>query len=126
VDAVRESLRVQGIEPVIAGASWTLPGEIAFYCAGQPPVYSLGLAQGERHSQYDFWRPNPVEDAEAFLGRTFVYVGEINSFVRDAFDAVDEPQFVIHRERGQPIVGWWVTVCRGYRGFQPLPLAGHY
>jgi hypothetical protein len=126
VDGACAELRAKGIEPVIACASWTLPGEIAFYCAGHPPVYSLGLPLGERYSQYDFWRPNPVEDADAFVGRTFVYVGEVNGLLRDAFEVLEEPQLVMHQERGQPIAGWWVTVCRGYRGFSLAPVMRHY
>src|SRR5207245_8747176 len=46
VDEVRHELRRQGIEPVISGMQWNLPGELAFYCEGNPAVYTLGLALG--------------------------------------------------------------------------------
>jgi hypothetical protein len=126
VDAICAGLRAEGIEPVLAGSAWNVPGEVAFYCAGQPTVYSLGLALGDRHSQYDFWRPNPVHDAGDFAGRTFVYIGEMNPQVREAFETVQEPRLVVYRERGQPISSWYVTVCRGYRGFRNPPSGGHY
>ena len=68
---LRLEVEAEGTEPVIAAASWTLPGELAFYCRGNPVVYSVGLILGDRHSQYDLWRPNPVEDSALFVGRTF-------------------------------------------------------
>ncbi|MCI0461047.1 MAG: glycosyltransferase family 39 protein, partial [Gemmataceae bacterium] len=120
VDRVRGELHAEGIEPLLAGAAWTLPGELAFYCAGHPPVYSLGLALGDRHSQYDLWRPNPVHDPEAFAGRTFIFVGNASAALQLAFDQVEASQTVIHRERGQPIAQWTITVCRGFRGFPEM------
>jgi hypothetical protein len=104
---------------VLATANWTLPGELAFYCEGQPTVYSLGLALGDRHSQYDLWRPNPVYDSEPFAGRTFVFVGEVTPDLREAFDWVETPGIVTYVECGQPIARWTVTVCRRFRGFPP-------
>src|SRR5207302_889906 len=32
VDQIRDELRREDIKPVLAGASWSLPGELAFYC----------------------------------------------------------------------------------------------
>src|SRR5262249_52751077 len=78
VDAVREAVLARGVEPVLAATSWSLPGEIGFYCDDHPTVYNVGGVQGERHNQYDFWRPNPVADASHFLGRTFVIVGPVS------------------------------------------------
>jgi hypothetical protein len=117
VDRLREALRAEGVEPVLAGAAWTLPGELGFYCAGRPQVYSLGLAAGDRHSQYDLWRPNPVQDWQQFAGRTFVFVGDVSPTVRAAFEQVETPRLVLYQERGQPIAAWNVTICRGFRGF---------
>jgi hypothetical protein len=120
VDRIRTRLRRQGIEPVLAGARWNLPGELAFYCEGHPTVYSLGLAMGDRHSQYDLWRPNPVQDPQAFAGRTVVFVGDLSPALRRAFESLESPQVVVHREGGQPVAMWTVTVCRGFRRFEPL------
>jgi hypothetical protein len=121
VDRLRDELRQAGIEPLVAASSWTLPGELGFYCRDNPAVYSLGSALGDRHSQYDLWRPNPVQDGQVFLGRTFVFVGELHPLLFAAFLAVDPPRSVVYRERGQPIAQWTVTVCRGFRGSRHLP-----
>jgi hypothetical protein len=121
VDRLREDLQARGIEPVLAATSWTVPGEIGFYCRGHPQVYSLGLALGDRHSQYDLWSPNPLNDPEYFRGRIFIVVGDVNPFLREAFDEIESSQRVTHRERGQPVAQWTMTVCRGFRGFQCLP-----
>jgi hypothetical protein len=115
VDRLRDQLREQeGEEPVIAGAGWSLPGELGFYLTGQPTVYSLGPALGDRRSQYDLWRPNPVDDPEQFAGRTFLVVGA-GMEVRHAFDRVGTPRLVTHCEDGHPVARWTVTVCRGYK-----------
>ena len=74
IDQVRGRLRAEGIEPVLAGANWNLPGEISFYCQGHPAVYSFGGGIGERHSQYDLWRPDPVAEPGPFKGQTFIVV----------------------------------------------------
>jgi 4-amino-4-deoxy-L-arabinose transferase-like glycosyltransferase len=119
VDRLRAQLRAEGCEPVLAGSGWSLPGELGVYCAGRPQVYSLGLAMGDRHSQYDLWRPNPLADADAFRGRTFLVVGGAVPELLDAFESVEPPQRVTYTEDGVPVAEWFVTVCRGYRGFPP-------
>jgi hypothetical protein len=101
-----------------------LPGELGFYCAGHPAVYSVGPALGDRSSQYDLWRPNPVADAGAFAGRTFIVVGPFGDALRDAFEQIDPPRLVTHYEGGRPVASWPVTVCRGFRGFRHLPQEG--
>lgn len=118
VDQVLAALRRGGEEPVVAGAGWGLPGILGFYCEGRPVVYSFGPALGDRCSQYDFWRPNPVWEPGAFAGRTFVFVGgESLAGLFTAFDEVGPPQIVTHYAGGRPVARWTVTVCRGYRGF---------
>jgi hypothetical protein len=124
IDQVRAQLRAEGIEPLLAGTGWMLPGELGFYCAGQPAAYSFGPALGERHSQYDLWRPNPVCDPACFAGRTFILVGEVSPLVRAAFDRIEQPRVLTYRVRGQPVASWTVTVCRGFRGF-PRPADGN-
>ena len=120
VDELRGRLRTENEDPVLAASSWALPGELGVYCAGHPQAYSLGLAMGDRHSQYDFW-PNPLDDVEAFRGRTFIVVGWVSTEAKDAFDRVEAPREVVYTEQGRPIAAWTITVCHGYRGFAKLP-----
>jgi hypothetical protein len=122
VDRLRAELRRQGIEPVLAGSGWTLPGELGFYCQGHPTVYSVGLVQGDRHSQYDWWRPNPVADRDDFRGRTFILVGDLSPQVWEAFASIDPPRTVTCYRKGQPLSLWPVNVCRGFQGFLGSPL----
>ncbi len=118
VDRVREAIRREdGHDPVIVASSWSIPGELAFYCAGHPATYSVGLALTDRHSQYDIWRPNPVADAQAFRGRTFVCVGYRTPVMEQGFERVEPPVEVIASDGGVPIATWEIWVCRGFRGF---------
>jgi 4-amino-4-deoxy-L-arabinose transferase-like glycosyltransferase len=118
VDAIRDRIaREDGQEPTIATMTWTVPGELGFYCHGNPTVYSFGTALNDRYSQYDLWRPNPLADAQAFAGRTFVYVGEKLPDGTDAFDSLAGPVRVEYRENGVTVGGWKVWIARGYRGF---------
>jgi hypothetical protein len=116
VDDLRDRLRAQNEEPILAGSGWNLPGLIGFYCKGHPTVYSLGLALGDRHSQYDFWRPNPISDAEEFTGKTFLLIAPGPYTLHGFFDSV-EAHPVLHFEQGQPVAGWYILVCRGFHGF---------
>jgi hypothetical protein len=123
VDQARREL---GGEPILAATSWTLPGELGFYCAGHPTVYSIGPAVGDRHSQYDLWHPNPLAEGEYFRGQTMIIVGDLNASVAEAFESVDPTRIVIYREHGQPIADWQVTICRGFRGFPKSIEAKNY
>jgi len=116
VDQLRADLAAEGFEPVVAGAMWNIPGELAFYCRGNPTVYSLGRAVGDRQSQYDLWRANPLADPEAFAGRTFILVGDFPN-LGHAFNEVSAPRAVEFRVAGRPVSAWQVRVARGYRGF---------
>jgi 4-amino-4-deoxy-L-arabinose transferase-like glycosyltransferase len=121
VDHIREELKNAGQETVIVGAGWSLPGELGFYCAGHPVVYSIGPVLGDRRSQYDLWHPNPIGDQNVFKGRIFIIVGADDpQTLQGAFDRVEQPVRVTHYESGQPIACWSVIVAHGFRGF-PLP-----
>jgi len=119
VDQLR--LRIQaeeGRDPVVAGTRWDIPGELGVYCADHPPVYSIGIAVADRHSQYDLWHPNPVADPQAFHGRTFIIVGPVDAaYLALAFERVERPQMVVHYEKGRPLARWQVTVAHGFHGF---------
>jgi hypothetical protein len=95
-----------------------VPGELAFYCDGHPAVYTFAPVVGDRFSQYDLWRPNPVADAQAFAGRTFVYVGTRPP--DGVFERMEPVRRVTHTEGGVPLASWTVWVGRGYRGFDHL------
>jgi hypothetical protein len=116
VDRIRaETMGAPG-DLIIAGCSWTIPGELGVYCEGHPTVYSIGPIVGDRHSQYDHW-PNPIRDGEAFQGRTFVIVGGLNDRVKEAFKSAQLKREVTYNEKGQPIATWEIWVCRGFHGF---------
>jgi hypothetical protein len=118
VDELREQVHAEeGREPLLAAMTWTIPGEMGFYCQGNPTVYSFGPVLADRHSQYDLWRPNPIADAQVFHGRSFVYVGEITMDLQQAFDRVDPPVEVVASDGGTPVADWRVRVLRGFRGF---------
>jgi Dolichyl-phosphate-mannose-protein mannosyltransferase len=117
IDLIRKQLRDQGEDdPIIVTASWTLPGEIGFYCQGRPQAYCMGILQGDRHSQYDLWHPNPVEEWEGYVQRTFIFVGEMTLPVKTAFDAIEPAQTIVYSVDGRPVASWSVSVCRSYRG----------
>lgn len=118
VDELRVRLReVEGSDPVLAGGNWTLPGELGVYCGGHPQAYSLGPLMGDRYSQYDLW-PNPLNNGDAFRGRTFIVVNVNEKILRTAFATVQTKE-VIHREQGQRIASWRVSVCRDFKGLFP-------
>ncbi len=124
VDAVRARVRAEtGEEPIVAGTGWNVPGVLGAYCKGHPETYSLGSALGDRHSQYDIWRPNPVADAQVFRGRTFVVVGGWPPAEAEVFERMEPPIVVTHREEGVPVAVWWIWVGVGYKDFSKLPSA---
>jgi hypothetical protein len=123
IDQIREELlKSDGAEPTIAGFSWMTPGLVGFFCKNHPSVFTIGPVFGDRHSQYDLWHPNPIADAQVFMGKTFVVVGTGSPDLTKAFDQVTPPRQVIYREDGQPISVWTILVCRGYRGFDSVIL----
>jgi Dolichyl-phosphate-mannose-protein mannosyltransferase len=120
VDRLRAELRRQGIEPILAGSIWNLPGELGVYCEGQPQAVCVGWAVGDRHSQYDLWL-NPFDNPDDFKGRTFIIVGPLSPSIYQAFEEVLPGRDVRHYESGELMSTWSVSVCRGFRCFPPLP-----
>jgi 4-amino-4-deoxy-L-arabinose transferase-like glycosyltransferase len=122
VDKVRDRVRTEtGEEPFVAGTVWNIPGELGVYCKGNPETYSFGLAMADRHSQYDLWHPNPVADAHAFRGKSFVFVGDGVPADAGIFERIEPPVVVTHYEGGVPVARWWVWVGHGFRGFPEKP-----
>jgi hypothetical protein len=125
VDEVRAEVRTaEGKEPVVAGASWTMPGHLGFYCAGHPQAYSVGLPLGDRHSQYDLWM-NPIDEPQKFADRPFVLVATPSDPLRAAFERLEIARTVIHREAGHQVSEWVILVGYGYRGFPKEPTQGN-
>jgi hypothetical protein len=128
LDAMRADLAAaDGTDPILAGLRWDVPGLLGFYADGHPQAYTLGLALGiDRHSQYDLWHPNPVDDAQAFRGRTFLVVGggDLRAALGPAFETVGPPQEVVYREHGRALARWYVCICRGFKGFDPARRPG--
>ncbi len=117
LDIIRMEVRFQdGIDPIMAAGGWSTAGEVGFYCEGHPTVYSLGPFFGDRHSQYDLWRPNPVADAQVFAGKTFVVVTGHEPTLRLAFAEVSPAREIVCREGDVSVAAWKVWICRGYRG----------
>jgi hypothetical protein len=124
VDEIRAELAAEGIEPVLVGCSWSMPGELGTYCTGHPQAYSIGLTLGDRHSQYDLW-PNPIDNGNDFMGRTFLVVNGDENQLRQAFRMVEPAREVTHFEKGQPLSSWRLITCRDYFGkFPPLQKQG--
>ncbi len=124
VDEERAKLRSEDGEPVLVATGWNLPGQVGFYCAGHPTVHSLGLAFGDRRSQYDFWGPNPLWQPEQFHGRTFLLIAPGDVPPPGGFEQVEAARVVTHTEAGQPVARWTIRVCRGFQGFGELPWLG--
>jgi 4-amino-4-deoxy-L-arabinose transferase-like glycosyltransferase len=115
VDRIRKSYSRNGVEPIVATTYWNMAGELGFYCHGHPAVYSVGLSAGDRHSQYDLWRPNPVADGEVFYGRTFIIVGYTTPILAKAFDWLEPARAVTYVENGAPISVWTITIGHSFR-----------
>jgi hypothetical protein len=126
VDEFRDRETIDGVEPIVATDRWNVAGEVGFYARGNPQVLSVGRPTGDRYSQYDLWRPNPIDDAQVYSGRTFVLVGEPKDEYPDAFDRLDPPIKLEYRERGELVAWWWVQVGRGYRGFPNKVKSGRH
>lgn len=117
VDRTRTELKGRGVEPMLATERWTQAAELGFYCEDHPTIYCLGVVLGDRDSQYDRWRPNPIADEADFRGRTFLLVGMELDRLQQAFDSYEPTRVVSYHENGQLIAEWTIVVAHGFRGF---------
>jgi hypothetical protein len=115
--------RLAGREPFVVSGDYQTASEIAFYCPGEPAVYCLQAALGGRQNQYDIW-PNPVRDAEQFVGRSCVYVGPMRAELtgKGASSHAVLPglrlvETVEHRVAGHAVHLWPIYVCEQYAGW---------
>ena len=126
VDRARTDLRRRGIEPVLASERWTQAGELAFYCEGRPRVHCLGVLLGDRHCQYDLWRPNPLADPARFAGQTFVLVNIDLERLPVAFERIEARRIVEYREQGARVAAWTITIAHNFRGFGRVEAMASY
>lgn len=122
VGDVLQAQRAAGRDPFIATDDYQAASQIAFYCPGHPITYCFQSVLGDRRSQYDLWRPNPVRDPEAFAGRPVLYVGARKPLLfgneRDANGAFVNPQLVRTAEysiAGNKIQTWTIYVAEAFR-----------
>lgn len=124
--AVGEVLRAEraaGREPFILAATYQLASEIAFYCPGQPVVYSAQSALGSRRSQYDIWR-NPIRERAEFVGRPCLYVGSLHKVLTGGSDGARaalpglRPVRAVEHKMGSEVVQYWtIFACDAFAGF---------
>ena len=100
VDRARGELQARGITPVLAAERWTQAAELGFYCGDHPCAHCLGVTFGDRDSQYDLWRPDPIADDADFHGQTFLLVGMELDRLAHAFDRFEsDAQRAVSRKR---------------------------
>jgi len=108
--------------PSILATNWSIPAIVSFYCADRPKSYSLGRWIGDRMSQFDIWRPNPLDDAQLFRGQSFVYVGPEVPVLKWIFARVEGPYEFEYAEQGIPLARWTIWRCYDFQGFEHIPL----
>jgi hypothetical protein len=132
VGEILEQEHRRGRDPFIVTDDYQVTSEIAFYCPGQPAVYCLQSALGDRFSQYDLWT-NPIRDAEQFVGRPCIYVGARKPALTG--DGIEGPgvmpgltlvRGVNHKVRGQRIRLWPIHLCDAYAGFGSVDASTRY
>lgn len=124
VGEVLEAERAGGRDPFIATDDYQVASQIAFYCPGEPTTYCLQAALGDRRSQYDIWRPNPLLDPQAFIGRACIYVGSRKPelfgeppYAHVALPGALEPVRVVTAKMGgAPVQVWSIYVSVAYAG----------
>jgi len=125
VGEVLAAERAAGRDPFIVADHYQKASEIAFYCPGEPVVYCVQSALGDRLCQYDLW-PNPIDDPREFVGRPCIYVGSVKAELREAgpgrlppmpgLKVVRTAEF---RVQGRPIRVTPICVCGRFAGFGP-------
>lgn len=125
VGDVLRAERAAGRDPFLVTDDYQLASLVAFYCPGEPVVYCLQAALGERQSQYDVWH-NPIDDEADFMGRPCIYVGAAKPvlFGDGVENAAVLPnatrvRTVEHRVRGQLLRVRSIYTCSAYAGLPP-------
>jgi hypothetical protein len=83
VEPLREAMaKADGRDPMIIGRRYGASSSLAFYLPGQPFVYCIMSAAGDRQSQYDLWPGLNERDT----GGELVHKGESALIVATDFD----------------------------------------
>ena len=126
VGQVLEEQRAADRNPFILANDYGTASQIAFYCPGQPTVYSVQSVLVGRRSQYDFW-PNPIRDAAQFVGRPCLYIGSLHAALtgdgggRAALPELRPVRTVEYKSRGVPVQIWTIFACDAFAGFDGTP-----
>lgn len=125
--------RAAGRDPILLTDDYQVASEVAFYTPGHPQVYCIQVALGQRYSQYDLWRPNPVADPEQFVGRPVVYIGALTPKLTEPGDDGVTPlpglrpvRTVEHRVRGELMQVWAISVCDAFGGLSRDRASEHF
>lgn len=122
VGQVLEEQRAAGRDPFVLANDYGTASELAFYCPGQPTVYSAQSVLVGRRSQYDFW-PNPIRDRAAFIGRPCLYVGSLHEALTGeggghaALPGLRPVRTVEYKVNGTPLQIWTIFACDAFAGF---------
>jgi len=123
VGAALRDERTAGREPFILAGDYGAASEIAFYCPGNPEVYSAQSVVGNRRSQYDVW-PNPIRQRAEFVGRPCLYVGSLHRVLTGdstgahaALPGLRLVRTVEHQVGGQVVQIWSIYACDAFAGF---------
>ncbi len=118
IDQINEQLfEKTGEKPVIIALNWTIASELSFYCRNNSEIYSCGRICGDRYSQFDLWKPNPIHDAQDFYGRTFIIVGHQLPDLQESFQTISKPRIVLAFAGENAVGGWTIWIGECFKGF---------
>ncbi len=129
VGGVLAAERAEGRDPFIVTDDYQTASQIAFYTPGEPRVYCLQSALGDRKNQYDIWE-NPVRDLPQFVGRACIYVGALHAILTGAdgtpaaLSALTLRHTSEHRVRGELVALWTIYTSDEFCGLQ-IPIELH-
>jgi 4-amino-4-deoxy-L-arabinose transferase-like glycosyltransferase len=129
VGRVRATEIAAGRDPLIFCDQYQLASLVAFYTPENPPVYCVQVALGNRRSQYDLWRPNPIADPIEFKSRPVIYVGSLEPEIAGdrtgagaALVGLKGAEHVEIRVGGYLVRQWTVFRAEGFAGFSEAAL----
>lgn len=126
VGEVLQAEQQRGRAPFVVTDDYQVASEVAFYTPGHPQVYCLQSVLGDRQSQYDLWRPNPIFDEAQFKGRPCIYIGALKPLLTGegtnqpaVLPGLTQVRTVEHRVGSNLIQLWAIYTCDDYAGLPP-------